>query len=82
MEQNEQKIVEVLKEDNRKPKFESYLGEINYMKNDIQNAIDNLSEWMQPKKPSKPLTFIMDQVGRFSYYYYCSTTNANFIGSN
>ncbi|CAG9773879.1 unnamed protein product [Ceutorhynchus assimilis] len=59
---NEVEMVEILKTENTKPKFEAYLGEINHMKADIQNAINNLEEWMKPLKPTKPLPNIMDQV--------------------
>ncbi|XP_050298743.1 aldehyde dehydrogenase, dimeric NADP-preferring-like [Anthonomus grandis grandis] len=62
IEVNEKKIADILEIENTKPIFESYLGEIIYMKNDIQNAIDNLKRWMEPVKPSKNLMFIMDQI--------------------
>ncbi|XP_066260449.1 aldehyde dehydrogenase, dimeric NADP-preferring-like isoform X2 [Euwallacea similis] len=60
--ENEASIVEILKNENCKPRFESYLTEINFLKGEIQFAINNLKEWMEPTEPSKPLAFIMSQV--------------------
>lgn len=64
---NTNKMVDILKEQNKKPTFESYLSEISGLKNDIQDAINSLEDWMKPDKPSKSLPYIMDQVRRIIY---------------
>lgn len=64
---NTNKMVDILNEQNKKPTFESYLSEISGLKNDIQDAINSLEDWMKPDKPSKSLPYIMDQVRRIIY---------------
>lgn len=64
---NTNKMVDILKEQNKKPTFESYLSEISGLKNGIQGAINSLEDWMKPDKPSKSLPNIMDQVRRIIY---------------
>jgi aldehyde dehydrogenase (NAD+) len=47
---NENKIYEALHQDFRKPKFETFISEINFTISEIQNAISNLNNWTKPKK--------------------------------
>ncbi|XP_074035963.1 aldehyde dehydrogenase, dimeric NADP-preferring [Leptinotarsa decemlineata] len=62
VEENKEILTEAIIKDVRKPKFEAVIFEVNYVANDLRNIIFNLEEWMQPQKPDKPLTFIMDTV--------------------
>ncbi|VVC44058.1 Aldehyde/histidinol dehydrogenase,Aldehyde dehydrogenase N-terminal domain,Aldehyde dehydrogenase [Cinara cedri] len=51
-----------LASDLRKSKQEAVLFEIEYLKNDIINALDSLECWMKTEKPDKPLINILDGV--------------------
>lgn len=62
VEDNEENIVEALKQGNRKSRYESYLMEISYLRKVISATIANLKKWMRPEKLPKPLLFIADQV--------------------
>ncbi|XP_025196588.1 aldehyde dehydrogenase, dimeric NADP-preferring isoform X1 [Melanaphis sacchari] len=48
--------------DLRKSKQEAVLFEIEYLKNDIINALDSVESWMKIERPDKPLINIMDDV--------------------
>ncbi|XP_066140654.1 aldehyde dehydrogenase, dimeric NADP-preferring-like [Euwallacea fornicatus] len=62
IDENKKHMVEILRKENTKPRFESFLAEINFLKNEIQLTINNLKKWMEPTKPSKPMAFIMSQL--------------------
>lgn len=62
IEENSGAIVDAITKDFRKPKFEINLYELEYLKNDIRNAIYNLMEWMKPKNVEKSLAYLMDEV--------------------
>nr|AEE61834.1 unknown [Dendroctonus ponderosae] len=62
MENNEENIVQALKQDNKKSRYESYLMEIVHIKKAISATIKNLKQWMEPEKLPKPLLFITDQL--------------------
>ncbi|XP_060854195.1 aldehyde dehydrogenase, dimeric NADP-preferring isoform X2 [Rhopalosiphum padi] len=51
-----------LASDLRKSKQEAVLFEIEYLKNDIINALGSIESWMKTERPDKPLINIMDDV--------------------
>lgn len=59
-EENEDKLIEAVKQDLRKSKIEIRLTELEYLKNEIRGAIYNLSEWMKPQSTEKNLVLLMD----------------------
>ncbi|XP_055537735.1 aldehyde dehydrogenase, dimeric NADP-preferring isoform X3 [Wyeomyia smithii] len=61
-EENSAEMVRVLAADLRKHKQEAHVLEIDFLKNDIQNMIFNLHEWVKPEKPEKTMVNIMDGV--------------------
>lgn len=62
IEENEDKIINAIVQDTRKPIFEAKIFEIEFLKNSLKTIIYNLKEWMEPVKPSKPLPFLLDTV--------------------
>ncbi|KAJ3646381.1 hypothetical protein Zmor_023971 [Zophobas morio] len=61
-EENASQIVAAVAQDLRKPKNETLLSEVDYLKNDVLNMIYNLSSWTEPEKPEKTLINMMDEV--------------------
>ncbi|KAF7277137.1 hypothetical protein GWI33_009410, partial [Rhynchophorus ferrugineus] len=59
--ENERQILDILSKENRKPKFESCISEISHMKTEINEALTNLKSWMQPTKPRKHISYILDK---------------------
>lgn len=61
----EKKIMEALKKDLNKSKFEAYSTEIGVVLKEIQFVLSNLKKWMKPTKTTTPIT----HVGSSSYIY-------------
>lgn len=51
----QEKILDALQKDLRKPKFEAYSGEIKFVLKDIDEMISKLQKWSKHKKVSSPL---------------------------
>lgn len=51
---NEALIIEALRKDLGRPALESYVGEIDFLYQDIRHSIRHLKTWMRPKKVSSP----------------------------
>ncbi|KAL4122525.1 hypothetical protein QTP88_014839 [Uroleucon formosanum] len=51
-----------LASDLRKSKQEAVLFEIEYLKNDIINALGSIESWMKTERPDKPLINILDDI--------------------
>jgi len=62
-------IIKALATDLRKSKMEGFMTEINFIIGEINYALNNLSSWMEPDKPSKNLMTILDQVRLFKDPY-------------
>ncbi|KAK3101984.1 hypothetical protein FSP39_007827 [Pinctada imbricata] len=60
LDENRDAIVNALREDLHKPKFEANLSEIDYCRNDLIDTMNNLSTWMKPEKVKKKIINIMD----------------------
>ncbi|XP_022916522.1 aldehyde dehydrogenase, dimeric NADP-preferring-like [Onthophagus taurus] len=60
-EENEEEMLEALKQDLNKSRMEATLTEISILKMDIKEQITNLKEWAKPEKPPKPVANIMDE---------------------
>ncbi|XP_050407968.1 aldehyde dehydrogenase, dimeric NADP-preferring isoform X1 [Patella vulgata] len=60
LEESSKEIEDALFKDLHKHRIEAIIFEIALVKNDLANAIDNLSEWMKPEKPPKNLLVAMD----------------------
>ena len=50
IEENEDRIVQALFNDFKKPAFEAVLTETNYVISDLKNTIKNIKCWSKPKK--------------------------------
>lgn len=61
-EENTELLTNALKADLRKSKQEAIVGEINVLKNDVNNLIYNLREYMAPERPSKDIANMFDDV--------------------
>ncbi|XP_077549052.1 aldehyde dehydrogenase family 3 member B1-like isoform X4 [Haemaphysalis longicornis] len=55
------RLVDALKEDLNKNKFESVLFEIQYTRNEIKGTLMELEKWVKPEKAPKNIMLIMDQ---------------------
>jgi aldehyde dehydrogenase (NAD+) len=55
--ENEERILEALHKDLRKPAFEAYTAEIGVLYTEIRYALRNLKRWMKPEKTRTPLVF-------------------------
>ncbi|KAF6210778.1 hypothetical protein GE061_013889 [Apolygus lucorum] len=62
MEENGDKIAGALYDDFKKPKFESYVTEINLCIGEINGMLHNLKEWMAPESREKGLVTFFDKV--------------------
>ncbi|GJQ71892.1 hypothetical protein Trydic_g3003 [Trypoxylus dichotomus] len=60
--ENEDKMVEVLSKDLRRPRQESQAFEIDFIKNDVKNVMENFRDWMKPKYVQKKIVFPLDSV--------------------
>ena len=56
MKAHEEALVEAMHADMRKPRFEAYMADIGLVYAEINNALENLSEWMQRKDVPSPLS--------------------------
>lgn len=63
---NEKLIIEALRKDLNKSEFESYLSEIGFVYEEINQATRNLNRWVTPKSIRTPITHI----GSVSHVYY------------
>lgn len=54
----EGQIVEALKSDLKKPRFESFLSEIDFCLHEIKTVKKKLKKWMKPKRVFSPLPFM------------------------
>lgn len=52
----EENILHALDMDLGKANFEAYVSEISFAKEEINFALDNLSDWMKPVREKTPLT--------------------------
>ncbi|KAG8338277.1 aldehyde dehydrogenase 3, member A2 [Homalodisca vitripennis] len=59
-EDNGPEIVAALSADLHKSKMESYIMEIDLLKNDLRNTLINLKDWMSPESPSKSFANLFD----------------------
>lgn len=57
----EASLIQALKEDLNKNKFESVLFEIQFTRNEIKGTLMDLSKWVKPEKTPKNVMLIMDQ---------------------
>lgn len=64
--ENETQFVDALKQDLKKPRFESVMTEIDFVLNDIRSALNNLDKWTRPKFVSKCFVTLVDD----NYIYY------------
>ncbi|KAI9515004.1 hypothetical protein NQZ68_028956 [Dissostichus eleginoides] len=60
MTENEDQILDALKKDLAKPKFESIIAEVDMVINELHFTIANLNSWMQPEYVSKNLATKLD----------------------
>jgi len=60
-EENEDLIVDALKKDLRKSKWESITAETGYLQNDLIVALANLDEWAKERPVKKQLSTLMDR---------------------
>lgn len=68
-EENEKAIIDALFTDLHKPKAETVITEIEYLKNDLRDTLQNLRSWAKPDKPSKSFVNILDGVYIFKEAY-------------
>lgn len=61
LDENRKQLGEALNKDLRKSEMEAYVFEIDYCKNDLIDALNNLQQWMKPEKVKKGLLNIMDK---------------------
>ncbi|AYF43223.1 aldehyde dehydrogenase (NAD) family protein [Halobacteriovorax sp. BALOs_7] len=54
----EPRIVDALKADLRKPRFESFLSEIDFCLHEIKTVKKKLKKWMKPRRVCSPLPFM------------------------
>jgi len=60
-EENEDLIVEALKKDLRKSKWETVVCETDYLKNDLRAALSNIDEWVKDRPVRKQVSTLFDQ---------------------
>ncbi|XP_028157816.1 aldehyde dehydrogenase, dimeric NADP-preferring isoform X6 [Ostrinia furnacalis] len=60
--ENQQAMIDALREDLRRSKMEAVLLEVDYLINDLTNTLHSLDEWVKPERPSKGLVNILDEV--------------------
>lgn len=66
IDENSDDIAEALRKDLNKCKFESFLFEIDFTRNEIVNHLNNLSEWTNPTPLKKTLFFLADSCSNCS----------------
>ncbi|XP_060556417.1 aldehyde dehydrogenase, dimeric NADP-preferring-like isoform X2 [Ruditapes philippinarum] len=62
LDENRDRLTDALMKDLNKCRFESCLMEVDFVRNDLINALNNLSDWAKPEKVKKGLINIMDKV--------------------
>lgn len=60
--ENEEKIVQALAKDLKKPRQESILCEIDTTRAELKLLLKNLHKWADPEQPTKPFVNVMDGV--------------------
>lgn len=50
--ENQQAMIDALREDLRRSKMEAILLEVDYLINDLTNTLHSLDEWVKPEKVS------------------------------
>ncbi|KAK9679807.1 Aldehyde dehydrogenase family [Popillia japonica] len=58
--ETESEMVEAINKDLRRPKHESYIFEIDFIKNDLKNVLANFKDWVQPESAQKKIIFPLD----------------------
>jgi aldehyde dehydrogenase (NAD+) len=61
----EQEIIQALKDDFRKPEFESYGTEIGQFYGEVRHALKHLGNWMRTEKVDTPLPFLPSTSWRY-----------------
>ncbi|XP_045176730.1 aldehyde dehydrogenase, dimeric NADP-preferring-like isoform X3 [Mercenaria mercenaria] len=62
LDDNRERLSDALKKDLNKSRFESCLMEVDFVRNDLINTLNNLTEWVKPEKVKKGLINMMDKV--------------------
>lgn len=62
LEENTDKIVQVLEKDLKKPKVETILTEIDMIAAEIKETLQNLHKWDKPERPAKAFANVLDSV--------------------
>jgi aldehyde dehydrogenase (NAD+) len=53
--QNEKKLMDALAADLKKPAFESYIGEVGFVYDEVRYCLKNLDSWIRPKRVATPV---------------------------
>ncbi|CAM1154491.1 ALDH3A2 (predicted) [Pycnogonum litorale] len=61
VEKNEAVFCSALAEDLRKPSHESFICELDILRNEIVHTLNHLRDWVKPEKTSKTLPTILDK---------------------
>lgn len=61
LDDHKEQLFKVLYDDFKKPQVEVYLAELTGIKHEVDNAVENLTEWIKPKKVSTPLVLASTQ---------------------
>lgn len=61
LDENQDVLAEAMQQDLSKPKFESLLMEVEYVRNDIRGAIGCIKTWMKPQYTEKSLILFFDK---------------------
>src|SRR5436190_9212112 len=56
LQKNEKALFQALHEDLRKSEFESYVGEVGMVLEDIRHGIKHLKKWMRPQRANVPFS--------------------------
>lgn len=67
--ENEAAILDALYKDLRKGRQETIITEISFLKNDIENMLQNMRNWAKPETPCKSFVNILDGVYVFKEPY-------------
>lgn len=62
VQENEELFVQALHQDFRKPRFEAIMTDTDFVKNDIQEMLYNIDTFTAPKKASRTVVTMFDQV--------------------
>lgn len=57
---NYDQFLGALREDFRKPKFESVITELEFVKNDIKYQLDHIHQYVKPQRVARPAANILD----------------------